>query len=358
MMLNARRLIALLVTGVAVIALALWASSRNPAEGPTQAGEPILPGLEHSLNTITEVRLVKGDGTRTTLKKSATDWIIGERGFPADSSRVRKLLLDLAQLKVVEDKTTDPASYAEIGVEDVNSPKAGGTRIELIEPDKTLSLIVGNTSGSSSSYVRVASAKRSFLASPQVVPEADPRRWLDENVIDLSESRVANVVEHPASGPAYTVTRPTVQQAVFNIPSLPKGRELASVSAANPVASALSGLTLDDIRKAGNGATYSDHATFRTFDGLTVDVSGRKEGDHRFIALNAISSTKATAPEAQALDARFGGWEIEVLGYKYDALFPPLDGLLKPLPAVTKTKGKGRGRTGKTGKLPKAAASN
>jgi len=38
----------------------------------------------------------QGRRTRTTLKKGATDWSVGEREYPADSGKVRKLLLDLA----------------------------------------------------------------------------------------------------------------------------------------------------------------------------------------------------------------------------------------------------------------------
>lgn len=342
MVLTSRRLALLTVAGVAVIALALWVSSRKSDEGTEQTGQLLLPGLERSVNNITEVHLMKGDGTHTTLRKAAADWIVAERGFPADSSRVRKLLLDLAQLQVVEEKTSDPASYSQIGVEDVSSPKAAGTRIELVEPGKTSSLIVGSPSGTHSSYVRVSGAKQSWLVSPQVTPEADPRRWLEDSVIDLPEARVKDVVEHPGTGLSYTVTRPSVQQAVFSVPDLPKGRELTSTSAANPVASALSSLTLDDIHKAAGTETYPDRVTFETFDGLTLDVAGRKEGDRRFIALSARSSTNATAQEARTLNSRFGGWEIEVQGYKYDSIFQPLDGLLKPLPVVAKTKGRGK----------------
>jgi hypothetical protein len=342
MILTSRRLTALLIAGVGLIALALWVSSRQPHE-ETETGQLVLPGLQHSVNNITEVRLLKGDGTHTTLRKGATEWIVAERGFPADSSRVRKLLLDLAQLQIVEAKTSDPASYSQIGVEDVSSPKAAGTRIELVEPGKTSSLIVGNLSGTHSSYVRVSDSRQSWLASPQITPEADPRRWLDDSVIDLPEARVASVVEHPATGPAYTVTRPSAQQATFSVPDLPKGRELTSASAANPVASALSSLTLDDVHKVAAAQTYPDHATFQTFDGLTLDLTGRKDGDRRLVVLDARSSTNATQQEAQTLDSRLKGWEIEVQGYKYDSIFQPLDGLLKPLPVAAKTKGKGKG---------------
>jgi hypothetical protein len=340
MRLSSRGLATLLAAGVVVIALALWVTSRKPPASAPESGQPVLPGLESAINSVTEVRISKGDGTRTTLERGASDWIIGERGFPADSSRVRKLLLDLADLKVVEEKTSDPANYAELGVEDVTSPRASGTLIELVEPHKTVSLIVGKPSGMQSTYVRAAKAGQSLLASPQVIPDADPRHWLDDSVIDLPETRVEAVRIQPESGPAYTITRASPKQLDFTVPDLPHGRKLSSVTAPNSVADALSSLTLDDVRKAAG--TGPVHATFETFDGLTVDVSGRKDGASRYITLSAKSSSKATQDEAEKLNSRFGGWELEVLGYRYDSLFQPLEGLLEK-PVATKTANK-RGR--------------
>lgn len=348
MRLGSRGLAALLAAGVVVIALALWVSSRKPPQDAAGAGQLVLPALESSINGVTQVRISKGDGTRTTLEKRAADWIIGERGFPADSSRVRKLLLDLADLKIVEEKTSDPANYAELGVEDVTSPRSSGTLIDLIEPGQTASLIIGKPSGMQSSYVRVAKAKQSLLVTPQVIPDADPRHWLDDSVIDLPETRVEDVRVQPASGPAYTVMRNSPKQLDFTVPDLPKGRQLSSVTAANAVADALSSLTLDDVRKAGAGGTDPVHATFQTFDGLTVDVSGLKDGASRYITLSAKSSSKVTEGEAQKLNSRFGGWQIEVLGYRYDSLFQPLDGLLAK-PAAVKTKARGRRVKAKSG---------
>ncbi len=334
--LGARGLAALLAAGVAVIALALWVSSRTPSASAPRAGEPVLPGLESSINAITAVRISKGDGTRTTLERGASDWIVGERGFPADSSRVRKLLLDLADLKIVEGKTSDPANYAQLGVEDVSSPRASGTLIELIEPGRPVSLIVGKPSGMQSSYVRPAGAAQSLLVSPQVIPDADPRHWLPESVIDLPETRIEDVRVEPAAGPPYTVVRHSPNQLDFAVPDLPKGRQLASVTAPNAVAEALASLTLEDVRKAGGPGpppAPAVHATFHTFDGLTVEVSGRSEGDSRYLTVSAQSSSKTTEDEARQLNSRFGGWQIEVLGERYDALFQPLEGLLAKAPA-------------------------
>lgn len=329
MILSSRSLGALLVAGVAVIAVALWVSSRNPPAGAAGAGAPVVPGFEQAVNTITQVKLTKGDGTHTTLERRATDWIVAERGYPADSSRVRKLLLDLADLRVVEEKTSDPASYPQIGVEDVTSARAGGTRIDLAEPGRTVSLIVGKPSGGDLSFVRLSGAKQSLLATPQITPETDPRRWLDSTVVELPQDRVKEVAVSPAAGHAYTLTRASAKQADFTVPDLPKGRELSSPSAPDSIAGALASLTLDDVRKTGGPGTDPAHATFTTFDGLTIDVTGRKDGDDRYIALTAQSSAKATADEAKQINARLGGWEVQIPGYQYDAIFQPLDGLLK-----------------------------
>ncbi len=347
------RLLGLLVGGIAVIALALWLTSRTPQSGGDDVGRPVLPGLTGALNSITEVRLAKGDGTHTTLHKDTSDWIVSERGFPADSGRVRKLLIDISQLQVVEDKTRDPAHYAQIGVEDVSSPQATGTRVELVMPGRTETLIVGKPAGAKSSYVRVAKDPQSWLASPQLSVDADPRRWLDNTVIDLADSRIKEVALTPASGPAYTISRMSAQQPDFTVSPLPKHRELTSASAATPIAGALASLTLDDVHRiAGTTAAASapgsggkPESVFRTFNGLTVTLTGRQDGDHRFIRISAQSSTPETQSEAREL-ARFADWELEIPGYKYDSIFRPLEDLLKK----PETPAKGAAAKGKPAK--------
>src|SRR5439155_3165059 len=121
------------VTGVQTCALPI---SQRHLERATLAGDLVLPELEHHVNAVTQVGLGKGDGTHTTLKKDGAGWSVGERGWPADPGKVRKLLLDLGALNIVEEKTRLPANYPQLGVQDVSSPKATGTRIEVITPGR------------------------------------------------------------------------------------------------------------------------------------------------------------------------------------------------------------------------------
>ena len=172
---SSRRVILLLAAGLIVIAFAIWLSSQRHLERATQSGDLVLPGLEKAVNDITDVRLTKGNETHTTLKKGATDWIVGERDYPADIGKVRKLLLDLSSLNVVEEKTRNPANYPQLGVEDTTSAKATGTRVALVTPAKVFEIIIGKPSSAKSGFVRLPTQPQALLAAPSVTIDADPK---------------------------------------------------------------------------------------------------------------------------------------------------------------------------------------
>jgi hypothetical protein len=330
---SSRRVAWLLAGGVAVIAFAIWLSSRRHLERATLAGDLVLPGLEHTINAVTQVELRKGDGTHATMKEDSAGWIVGERGWPADINKVRKLLLDLGALNVVEEKTRLPANYPQLGVEDVGSPSATGTRVDIVAPAHSWALIVGKTSSAKSGYVRVVSAPQSFLAAPLLTLDADPRTWLEHALIDLRADRVRQVEEKPADGTGFSASRLRKAEGNFTVTPLPRGRQLAGPGAADAIAGALSGLLLDDAQKAtARTAARASHALFRTFDGLEVEVAGHKEGTRTVVAISARSAGKDSAAEAQKLNGRLEGWEFDVPDYKYAAIFTPLEQLLKNPP--------------------------
>jgi hypothetical protein len=330
---TARRVVLLLVAGLIIIAFAIWLSSKRHLERSTQAGDLVIPGLEKSLNGVTEVRLTKGDGTHTTLKKGASSWIVGERDYAADSGKVRKLLLDLGSLNVVEEKTRNPANYPQLGVEDTTTPKTSGTRIALVTPEKVYEIIIGKPSSAKSGFVRIPTAPQALLAAPSITVDADPKRWLDNTLLDISQDRIKEVEQKPAEGTTFKASREKKEQTDFTVSNIPKGRELSSPVAANSIAGSLSGLTLDDVHKSSPSAGDAkiSHAIFRTFDGLEIDVAGHKDGNHDLITITAHSTGKDTADEAQKLTTQLQGWDYEIPSYKYDVIFTSLDSLLKPV---------------------------
>ena len=78
-----------MATAAAIAAIATAIGSPRCAAGRARlTGDPVLPGLEHGVNTVTEVRLRRADDTHATLKKEASEWLVAERGWPAETGKV------------------------------------------------------------------------------------------------------------------------------------------------------------------------------------------------------------------------------------------------------------------------------
>ena len=376
-----QRFVTLLVLALLVIAAAIWLSSQRSLRRDDTAGARALPALSSSLNQVSEIRLVKaGDETAVTLKRADNNWQVGERaGYPADSSKIRKLLIDLSDLKVVEQKTANPANYAVLGVEDVKEPTATGVRVDITGLAQPVSLIVGKNAGSRSSYARPAQSAQSLAITPSISLDTDPKEWLDRALLDIPALRVQQVRITDADGHSYVAKRESRGQTDFTVPDLPKGRKLTSPTIANSASTALGALTFDDVRPAAAPPTSPKgvaRAEFRLFDGTVIEITGRKDGEHHWIhmqprfdeaqqqlfavaAAPAVSETadakaadakappiegeaKPAAPNATPAPAaerkpdevraeadnwakRFAAWDYEVPGYKYDTIFRPLD---------------------------------
>jgi Domain of unknown function (DUF4340) len=329
-MIRPGQVVALIVAGIALTGAGVWLVSRQGADGTPDTPVQVLQLAPSELNAVTRLRIFKGDGSHATLQHDGTGWVVAERGYPADTGQVRKLLLDLASLKSEEQKTADAALYAKLGVEDPVGVAASSTGLDIDLQGKTQRLIVGRTSGTQSVYVRVAGQAVSLLASPQLTPDADPRHWLDRSLLDISPDQVTAVDIKVSGTPDYSIKRAAAGgSSDFLVTPIPKGRKLADPGAPAAQAGALTGLQLDDVRKGGSLAATAQ-ATFQTRDGLSVSIAGVKDGELRYITVVASAAAPGAQARARELNARVAGWEFELPGYRYDGLFKPLEELLVP----------------------------
>lgn len=320
----------LIVAGIALAGAGVWLVSRQGAEGTPPAQSQVLQLTPEALNSVTRLRIFKGDGSHATLKHDGTRWMVAERDYPADTGQVRKLLLDLASLKSEEQKTADPALYSKLGVADPTGVPATSIGVDIDLNGKTQRLIVGNTSGTQSVYVRVAGQAQSLLASPQLTPDADPRHWLDRSLLDISPDQVTAIDIKVPGTPDYSIKRSAAgATADFVVSPIPKGRKLVDPAAPASQAAALAALQLDDVRRAGTIAPTAQ-AMFQSRDGLTLTIAGIKDGELRYITVVASATAPAAQGQARDLNARLAGWEFELPGYRYDGLFKPLEQLLIP----------------------------
>lgn len=366
---TSRRLIVLAVLALAAIAAALLLT-RQPSAPQGVATELLYPMLEAELSSVTGVKIHKpGDVVAVELARKGDTWTVNERaGYDADAAKVNRLLRALAKAKQVEQKTSNPASYGTIGVLDIGDPQATGARVELLGTPSSVNLIVGkNGPGAQSAYVRRAGEPASWLVNETIDAQPAPDAWLRKEVINVAADRVQSARVTIGTGKPYGAAKKSRTDADFSVDALPQDKEqrkeLSSASAAAGFATALTAVMLADVRAAKDfeADKPAAQATFKTFDGLVADLDGWvKDGKH-YIAIRAghdaalekqfhvetappaqktgaaegspppapAATPVDTAAEAQTLTAKLTGWVYEIPDYKYEAIFKPLDELLK-----------------------------
>jgi len=365
-----------MVAGATVLLLSagVWLSMHRSTQQTDRGGGSVFADLKNALGDVEEIRLSKGDGSRTTLHRNADGWTVVERQYPADAARVRELALGLAGLRIVEQKTSDPANYAKLGVEAPDKPTAGSTLIEVVAGTRTWSLIVGKAADGRAVYVRKPAEAASALAQPLITADPDQKRWIDRLITDIPGANVHDITVKPASGAGYVLTRADRNATDVTLSPIPKGRTPASPMSLNGQADALAAFHFDDVRALPAAATpdtaktATDSATYRTFDGQVIEFTGHREGDKAFVAIAtrrdpqlaakfpepapaaatspptatpvpAATATPAKLPDqtAETLGARSKGVEYEIPAYKYEAIFKKQEELLEtPAPAPAK----------------------
>jgi hypothetical protein len=347
----------LAVAAVVLLGAGLWLTAHRANRQAELGGGSVFTDLAPALETISEIRLSRGDGSKTTLRRDGNAWTVVERRFPADPSRVRELLLALVNMKIVETKTSDPANYAKLGVEAPDTPTAASTLVEAVAGDKTWALIVGKGAGGRAQYVRKPDSAASALVEPLASADPDQKRWIDRLLADIPADDVHDISVDPAEGASYVLSRAARGESLTLSP-IPRGRKPASSMSLDSQADGLTAFNFDDVRPAVDDAKPTDRATFRTFDGQVIELAGRRTADKAYIAVRArrdaaLAGRFAAKPETPAadsgaapatpkpaeaakppaaaverLEARTRGVEFEIPLYKYDLLFKKQEDLL------------------------------
>jgi hypothetical protein len=370
---SAHKLRVLLVAAVVAVVLALWATRVQPPLDDAGAGTFVLPGLLERLEHATALSVSGGAGTALDIEFDGDTWRVAQRhGYPADMEKLREYLLKLAEARLVEAKTANPANYPQLGVEDPSEEDAGGMLVTVRGIDTASSLIVGRYNGQGSgTFVRYPELAQSWLANADLSLDREPTRWLRRDIVDLPSSQVQALELVRGDGDAIRASKADAAETTFAVADVPAGRELTSEFAVSGLAGFLASLRLDDVRPAAGVEVPEDALAliYDTFDGRRFamrvwDEDGRyllslgatlpevaeeepaedadgptavEEGDEAgevaaedAEALAAEQRARAVE-EVEALNARAEGWIFQIPAFKWSAINKRMDDLLKPL---------------------------
>ena len=330
------------LTLLGVLALAggwYFGVATTPVEQTSVArGQLMFPNLAGQLQAAARV-IVTHQGKQTVIEKRPDGaWgIAAMHDYPIQETKLRGVLAGLTELRLTEPRTSDPAEFARLGLDDPNNANSTANLLQVADAagKPILELIVGHRRVRSQGnapdeiYVRRPNENQSWLAEGSLQVDADPSQWLDRDIINIPENRIASVAVGDQAlvfglvDGKFTLTQPA------DHPKLESYK-------VDDVGRALDTLTLESVKTdAEVPGAETGHSVFTTSDGLAVTAKVfhlDKDVWARFAA--TASSDKAKA-EADRLNARLNGWTYQIGSWKEKALLPTMDDLkAEPPPAA------------------------
>lgn len=352
----------------AVIAVGAWLVTQQREPVGEMEQSPLYPELVDKLNDTSTLRIEAPTGT-VNIRRAKDAWVVDEfGGYPAKTERVRQVLLQLAELRVIEAKTGKPENYPALEVEDrsVDGAKSRSVKV-LDEKDAPLvDLLVGKTRPARAAnppghYVRKAGEPNAYLVEGELALGA-PTEWIETLVADLPVDRVRQVTITPKDGAPIVVNKANPEVQLYTLAEVPAGMEVKARATVSSMGGLLLDARLEKVRPAREieALTPSASAVIETFDGLSAELKRFDDAGQAWLTLafthtpervvapapapapekpveemnqgpapTGLKTAEAVAEEVRALNARVKGWAYALPSYKTRLLEKTLADLLK-----------------------------
>lgn len=333
---------------VMVIAAVAIAFSQPAIMTVNLDNEPAFPKVRGNANVITKIVIGSPEDSFALIRSEAGPWIASDKfGYPADSKKVRELIVTMADMKLIEAKTKRPDRYARLEVEDLDEGDAGSRRVRLeTAGDAVLAeTLVGKNRyrltgrSESGTYIRRPGEAQAWLASGKLSPDTRLVNWLDREIVDLARGSVQRVEISPHGGQAYVATRAD-SGAAFRIEDLPEGRKVKD-GATRSLDNVLANVDLDDVKPRGEVELPVERhsAAVTTFGGVAVAVELAKIDEAHWAVFSAnyvgdstedVEAGKTAQARVEEINNRVGGWVYQIPDYIAQRLSKPLYEFLEP----------------------------
>jgi len=318
----------LAVAAVVSVTLALFVyATANTWNAGAASGAKMLPPL--SADRVASVAITRGDQA-LTLERKGSVWTIKERdGYPANPDKIRALMAKLDTAELIEPKTKNPDRYGLLNLEDPAKKDAKSTLVRVADDkgDALAEVVVGKQSaeqlgaGKSGTYVRKPGDAQTWLTNAELVVPSAIASWVDTMVLETKGGTISRItIEIPGEAPL--VVEKDKEKSGYKLADVPADRKLKNSGAAGQIADAFQRIELEDVRKlAGQpGGENAGVASFDADGGLKVTVRLRRDGDSRWISIEAHGDGDAKQT-ADKINARASGWEFKISSWKADQIF-------------------------------------
>lgn len=338
-----KNLAILAIVAAALVAVAKFTSDGGRAKKPAVSGEPVFPALD--AGAVAAMEISGGAGT-VRVELGDYGWAVTNAfGYPADIVRLREAILALADLKIGHrqpDMSIDSSSAASVALFAADgAPLAklllGGSR-ESAQQEQTPYGMMGG--GADGRYIAREGSPDVFLVKENLSEfAADPKQWIDSQLLSVQASEVARIVLTAPDGATVAFDR---SSGKLEMEGLADGEEFDS-SKSYGLESAFAYLRLADVADpalddAATGLADGTASLFAvtTGDGVTYSARVGAEapgGAGRYARLAIDPGTNAVPAELAAKSALFQRFTYVIPSYFAQNLTRTRADLVKEAPA-------------------------
>ncbi len=332
--------LALLTVIMVVVAVLAVVLEDNP-QTVLQDRKPAFPKLVERINEAASIEIGSKEG-RFTITGSGETWgVVEKNGYPVKRETVRDFLLNLANLRLVEAKTSREDRYARLEVEDIEADDADSRLVTVRDGNgKVLADgIIGRrkyflyVDGRGGTYLRRAGELQAWLAEGEMDFGPLPFDWLNRLVLEVPAQDVENLTIAQPDSETLVLKRDERGQEHFTVLGAPEGRELKTETEADRLAFVVAKFEFDDVEPIGK-VSFADQplhtATYTTFDGLRIVI---EVASKEIVSLRVTEdppmelwariradvsesvteeSRAAVAAQAEAINAKAGAWAFKI----------------------------------------------
>jgi hypothetical protein len=380
---SSRNLIIVIATIVVVVAA--WKTSQQNAPETELIADRLYPELIDALNDISRVSIKTVDNS-TELARLDNQWVVANRdNFPAEFSAVKSALINLAEVIVIEQKTSKPENYPKIGVAGIEHEGSGSllVQIEGTSGSELASILIGNErSGNNlpapNFYVRKLNEDAALLVEGDLDFADDPNDWMTTDIANVAAKRVQKITINRTDETPIIASKASQMETVLSLEGIPTGSVVTSRSSISAFGGLLLNLKFENVAAAAKVAGLAPRtiAEVQTFDGMVATLEQFDYQEDVYIrfrfafnpdiviaplvvpealaaTLETLNKTEGSAPvkaaeevsvedEVAALNTKVSNWvyalpdhKIRLLDKKFDDLIKPEEAEKKPAEAAT-----------------------
>ena len=311
-----------------------YSGSKQTINASAKIGSTILPNLQTSLNSVDSLEMIGANNkVLSTIIRSDSEWTIKQRNnYPADISKVRAALLNLAEAKIVEEKTSNPDLYNKLGVEDVSSHEAQGVQVIINYANQSSAIIIGKPGPqiNKSRYVRAVDDVISWLIDRKIDLKHEPEYWLKKDILSVEPSQVASVEVKLTEGGVLNIVHTGDEENTFEVINLTDPSSRVIDPELHQITNALSSFQLLDVvnEEEFKDKTSSMNVKYQLKSGVIIDVFAYDDGTDRYASVEASLSTAiseenkaASQAYVDSLNNATSGWVYKIPNVSYDSMY-------------------------------------